>query len=149
MPGGAPGNSKGRVSSAGKLEARRHHCARSEPHRRDRNRISPPKGMQMENKMKWEEEVCSYGKENRWPPRLRGANEFKELLGSSACELQPECGSPELRSGRSLGPHSTGGAEEAQAGVQRAHSRPLPWTLGWEQPAREGTRAALLLHSHS
>lgn len=99
--------------------------------------------------MKREEEGCSYGKENRWPPRLRGANEFKELLDSSTCELKPEFGSPELRSGRSLGPHSTGGAEEAQAGVQKAHSRPLHWTLGWEQPALEGTRAALLLHSHS
>lgn len=149
MSGGAPGNSKGRVSSAGKLEARRHHCARSESHRRDGNRISPPKGMKMENRMKREEEGCSYGKENRWPPRLRGANEFKELLDSSTCELKPEFGSPELRSGRSLGPAQHRGCRGGTGRGAEGTLSTTPLDPGLGAACSGRARAALLLHSHS
>lgn len=70
------------------------------------------------------------GRKTVWPPRLRGANEFKEPLDSNTCEPQPEFGSPELRRGMSLGPHSTGGTEEAQARARKAHSRPPPLNPG-------------------
>lgn len=94
--------------------------------------------------------MCSYGKESRRPPRRRGANDPKEPLDSTTCELKPELGSPELSGGRSLGTHSTGcrgGADQGWEGTLAATplSPGLGSTLlrrgsGHSAPSRQGAR---------